>query len=324
MIDKKVVKKSECSKITCVFTNVKYKNFFISSLNSNEWNILFESSQVIFAVGKVESFVSLADNQSLIGDSLIFSIPEVDLNNKIRIFKILLNTFFLTPDINNICSNQSELWKEILYKMLDDINSSLGKMDSEELINKINIIFDLEYGYKKATSVLKLCLYTEFMRLYIRYKSYIESDSYLIKKYRLVLMTHYSEFEEWKSHFFDFLVYLNELIKLMESKNLFTKNLLEYLEHNYMKGINMAVIANEYDLNYAYFSHKFRDCFGEKFSTYLKNYRIEKAKLLLKDSCFTMSEVAKNTGFNDTKYFFKAFKQITGITPGEYKKKYMF
>lgn len=325
MITKSVLRKSKIEqfKTICIFTKIKYRDCFCRPRKDNNWNIMFESEQSIFVTGSTKNLLDVAGNESLIADSIIFSIPKMDLDRRVDLFKVIINKLQLIPKNQCFYTEPSYLWKEIFYKLMDEINLLLGKFDVIELINKVDAIFDFEYVDGEVNDSLRICLYAEFVRICVKYKKYLENDSYLISKYKLIMIAHKSNFCEFKKNFYDFLIYLNELIKLIERKNMFTENLLEYLEHNYMKGINMAVIANEYNLNYAYFSHKFRDCFGEKFSSFLRNYRIEKAKELLENSCYTMSEIAKNTGFKDTKYFFKAFKQITGITPGEYKRKYL-
>jgi multidrug efflux pump subunit AcrA (membrane-fusion protein) len=49
--------------------------------------------------------------------------------------------------------------------------------------------------------------------------------------------------------------------------------------------------------------------------------RIEAAKKLLDDLSYRVYEVAKQTGFYNTTYFFRVFKKIEGCTPTEYRAK---
>jgi AraC-like DNA-binding protein len=48
--------------------------------------------------------------------------------------------------------------------------------------------------------------------------------------------------------------------------------------------------------------------------------RIEKAKKLLEKAELIISDVASDSGFNDTSSFIKQFKKITGMTPAGYRK----
>lgn len=56
------------------------------------------------------------------------------------------------------------------------------------------------------------------------------------------------------------------------------------------------------------------------FVEYLNQYRVERAKLFLRDYGLKTYEVAYKVGFKDEKYFSKVFKKITGMSPSEYRK----
>ncbi|XOV92202.1 MAG: helix-turn-helix domain-containing protein [Bacteroidota bacterium] len=62
------------------------------------------------------------------------------------------------------------------------------------------------------------------------------------------------------------------------------------------------------------------------FIDFINSYRIREATNLLKDrtkSNLTILEIAYKTGFNSIGPFNRAFKQATGFTPTDYRKKYM-
>ena len=48
---------------------------------------------------------------------------------------------------------------------------------------------------------------------------------------------------------------------------------------------------------------------------------MEKAKQLLSWSAKSITEIATEVGYNDFTYFNRVFKELTGQTPGGYKKK---
>ncbi|HHW48823.1 MAG TPA: AraC family transcriptional regulator, partial [Clostridiaceae bacterium] len=52
---------------------------------------------------------------------------------------------------------------------------------------------------------------------------------------------------------------------------------------------------------------------------YLTEYRIEKAKQLLRDVSCKSYEVAYMVGFNEPSYFSKVFKNVTGKSVTEYR-----
>lgn len=52
---------------------------------------------------------------------------------------------------------------------------------------------------------------------------------------------------------------------------------------------------------------------------YLNKFRVEKAARYLKESDYTITEIALKVGFEDSNYFSKIFKKYMGKTPREYK-----
>jgi two-component response transcriptional regulator (chey-like receiver and arac-type DNA-binding domains), putative len=84
----------------------------------------------------------------------------------------------------------------------------------------------------------------------------------------------------------------------------------------------MAMVANQVSVNYTWFSEKFKQHTGVNFNEYLKRIRIEKAKQLLEKGCYKVYEVASRSGFGDVKYFMKIFREITGMSPTEWKSKH--
>ena len=54
---------------------------------------------------------------------------------------------------------------------------------------------------------------------------------------------------------------------------------------------------------------------GISATEYIKQYRLQTAKILLENSKLNVSEVAYNTGFNDPNYFSKCYKEVFGESP---------
>ena len=52
---------------------------------------------------------------------------------------------------------------------------------------------------------------------------------------------------------------------------------------------------------------------------YLKELRFRKAAEMLQEGSHSISQIAWATGFNDSHYFSRAFKQRFGKTPSEYR-----
>ena len=72
-------------------------------------------------------------------------------------------------------------------------------------------------------------------------------------------------------------------------------------------------------MNTAYINRLFKNKTGKSIGDYINYYRIDKAKVLLKDSDLTIEELALSLGFSNKKYFYVLFKKITAMTPNEYR-----
>ena len=56
------------------------------------------------------------------------------------------------------------------------------------------------------------------------------------------------------------------------------------------------------------------------FKNYMKMARINKAKELLTGTSLKLYEIAEQVGYNDSKYFSKVFREVTGQLPAEYRR----
>ncbi|NLG88435.1 MAG: response regulator [Clostridiaceae bacterium] len=93
---------------------------------------------------------------------------------------------------------------------------------------------------------------------------------------------------------------------------------LGIIEKEYAAKLTQEELAMRLRITPEYFSYLFHRDMGVNFSTYMRNYRIDVAASLLKDNSMKIYDVARITGYNDTKYFCKVFKEVTGLSPSEY------
>ena len=100
------------------------------------------------------------------------------------------------------------------------------------------------------------------------------------------------------------------------------ENACRFINNNFANDITLNDVAKHVFLNPIYFSSYFKKQTGEKYSDYLANVKLQKARQLLKDTNVKIPDVAEMSGFRDTNYFYKIFKNATGLTPLEYRKKY--
>lgn len=96
---------------------------------------------------------------------------------------------------------------------------------------------------------------------------------------------------------------------------------LKIIVENYQTGITREEIAAKLHITPEYLSMLFYKEVGQSFTTYLKNFRINKAKELLMNTDLKIYEVAERVGYLDPKYFCRVFKEVTGVPAGEYQKR---
>jgi len=94
-----------------------------------------------------------------------------------------------------------------------------------------------------------------------------------------------------------------------------------FIKENYERDISLTDIAESVGLNPSYFSVLFKMGTGKTYMNYLTDYRIDKAKDFLLNSTLRVYEIGALVGYADPKYFNRVFRQITGVTPGEFREK---
>ncbi|NLJ90509.1 MAG: response regulator [Clostridiales bacterium] len=95
---------------------------------------------------------------------------------------------------------------------------------------------------------------------------------------------------------------------------------IKFIKENYNKDLNMAVVSNYVSMNYSLFSYVFKEYTGHNFVHYLKNLRINEAKILLEDTNLKVNEISQQVGYNNEKHFMKIFKETCGVSPSEYRR----
>ncbi|WNS41798.1 response regulator [Paenibacillus sp. MMS20-IR301] len=152
-----------------------------------------------------------------------------------------------------------------------------------------------------------------------------EASMEVLKLYRLVGNLHnFRHFHEYYRALEHLLLSVNDYIigiRSAHTEHADMEAALAYIEDNYARPLNMAMVSNHVSLNYSYFSEAFKAYTGENFVLYLKKVRIRHAKELLADSRVKLAGVSEAVGFENSKQFARVFKELEGISPGEYRAK---
>ena len=105
---------------------------------------------------------------------------------------------------------------------------------------------------------------------------------------------------------------INQKISLIAEKELFLN-----------PNLTLDKTAEELKISKHLLSQYLNEKLDKSFTNFINEYRIEKAKELLKSkNNYTVESLGFESGFNSKSTFFTTFKRITGKTPSEYQKLY--
>ncbi len=109
-------------------------------------------------------------------------------------------------------------------------------------------------------------------------------------------------------------------LKKLSKDEQIIKNVLKIIDNKYADDINLKVIASEVYLSPNYLGQMFKKHTGKSINDYISEFRMEKAKELLKLPSERINTVANKVGIPNASYFCTVFKNLYGIAPGEYQK----
>lgn len=106
-----------------------------------------------------------------------------------------------------------------------------------------------------------------------------------------------------------------------KSKNRYIRQAREYIsQHCSDSDLSLSRVAAYIGINPNYLSRLFYSSGEENFIDTLNLYRIENAKLLLRQTGISIKEIGFKTGFNSMQSFNRVFKKFAGTTPSQYRK----
>jgi AraC family transcriptional regulator len=95
----------------------------------------------------------------------------------------------------------------------------------------------------------------------------------------------------------------------------------DYIEAHLGEELTLAVIAQAIGVSACHFAHAFRRETGLAPHRYVVQRRIERARLLLRETALNVSEVGYRVGYPNQSHFSVAFQRVTGMTPRAYREK---
>jgi AraC-like DNA-binding protein len=126
------------------------------------------------------------------------------------------------------------------------------------------------------------------------------------------------------AHFMELIVFLARCYdgeKTPESQALLQIGAaISYLEDHYSETISVKQLTRIAGMSESSLLRAFKRATGHTPTEYLRYLRLHRAQYLLRQTTLNITEIALETGFNDSNYFARAFHKAEGATPSAYRK----
>lgn len=114
-----------------------------------------------------------------------------------------------------------------------------------------------------------------------------------------------------------------EKSKVTNTANTYVQRAIEYITANYSYPITVENIADYVGISRSQLFRAFESVTTLSPKEYLTDFRIRQACYLLETTDLSITAIANSIGFDNGLYFSKAFRNIKGLPPREYRAKYL-
>lgn len=221
-------------------------------------------------------------------------------------------------------TNQSNVPLKQAYKYLDMIKLSLNDGKAEEFEKHLDELISL---LKEENSSLFVARYLCFEV----FNTMVTSNKFLSKKNMDKNLIYPDVFSLTE---FETIDELSETLKglyvsafkskdnLCKKSNLnIINDMIKYIEENYTQyNFSVQDMSEYFKMSLPALSQFFKDNTGISVLDYVTNLKMEKAKKLIISTDMSLKDISFEVGYYNLSSFIRRFKQINGITPGEYRK----
>jgi len=103
--------------------------------------------------------------------------------------------------------------------------------------------------------------------------------------------------------------------------NIYINKAVMFMQKNLHEDIALDEIAKATGCSAVYLEKLFKKHYGKTVSKKLNEMRVARAKHMLKYFNLPIKEIGSHIGFKNTQSFINNFKNVTGVTPNEYRNK---
>ena len=115
-------------------------------------------------------------------------------------------------------------------------------------------------------------------------------------------------------------VYLeNDIRRDMKTADVRFREILMYLQKHYAEETSLDEIAKHIGLSRSECCRYFKKQSGQTIFDYLARYRLHKSMDMLISTDYDIAHIAQTCGFSSQSYYTRRFRELTGITPRQYR-----
>ena len=118
---------------------------------------------------------------------------------------------------------------------------------------------------------------------------------------------------------YDFTAEVGRVKRLTDNSSL-RSSVYYYVLHHISDPITVSELADHLYMSRSHLSTVFKKTYGLDLNKYIHQIKIDKAEDLLKDRSKTITQISGYLGYSSSSHFCRVFKQITGITPNEFRR----
>ncbi|MCM1055633.1 MAG: AraC family transcriptional regulator [Bacteroides sp.] len=125
------------------------------------------------------------------------------------------------------------------------------------------------------------------------------------------------------SDFFRILIHMPENNIIIYPENNFVQEnrvqvILDHIHSHYSESLTLDELSKAASVSKSEVLRCFKNIIGQSPIKYLKNYRLQTAAHMIKNTDYSIGTICELCGFDDSSYFSKSFKEIYHCTPSEY------
>jgi AraC-like DNA-binding protein len=225
-------------------------------------------------------------------------------------------------------NNEAQTENTTYYYPLDSEQRLIGTIragELEEAKRIVDAIIVQNMEQRELSMEMKHQLVGEMKGTFLKLldqKAFTEYAAIENVKRRVIDIGSSEPLETIKAEFYEIMEELCSVIanKKKDAHIQIIKQIKEYTAKMYSDTeLTLYRVAEHVERPEKYISQLFKEITGVNFSDHLIKVRMDQAVILLKESNYTVDEIASRVGYNSSHSFRRAFKRLNGVSPSVYR-----